>query len=211
MPAFKLIASLFLVGCLPSLPAVSASITLSSPGATADTPNFVDIGGDGAPPEAAHPRQAAPLSKPGVIRLGVREVQAGDQIFRTINGRDVTITITPTGLVKLSFPETRPSNSGGNQTRAWVMNSYMIPLIPAEREALATTGLRLPEGAYTFYVYYIDPKKTTTVDQLRGNWWEIMMNPETYRNYTADAEYALLEIPGSNAQDDRRDQVTSRH
>ncbi len=128
------------------------------------------------------------------VVLGVREIKTAEQIFRFVNGRDVKISITPEGLVKLHFPEYLPSRSGDNQTRAWVMNSYMIPLNQEDREALSTTGLKLPEGNHTFYVYYIDPDKATTVEALRGNWWEIMMNPDTYQNFTADAEYALLEV-----------------
>jgi hypothetical protein len=111
-----------------------------------------------------------------------------------INGRNVTLSILPTGHVKLNFPASLPTKTGGNQTKPWVLNSFMTPLSAAEQEALATTGIKLPEGAHTFYVYYIDPAKATTVAQLRGKWWEIMMNPETYRNFTAQSEYAMLEI-----------------
>lgn len=128
------------------------------------------------------------------IKSGVLEITAGGQLFRMINGRNATLSILPDGRVKLNFPASLPSMTGKNQTKPWVLNSFMTPLTAAEQEALATTGIKLPEGAHTFYVYYIDPAKATTVAQLRGKWWEIMMNPETYRNFTAQAEYVLLEI-----------------
>lgn len=128
------------------------------------------------------------------IKSGVLEITAGGQLFRMINGRNVTLAILPDGKVKLNFPASLPTRTGGNQTKPWVLNSFMTPLAAAEQEALATTGIKLPEGAHTFYVYYIDPAKATTVPQLRAKWWEVMMNPETYRNFTTQAEYVMLEV-----------------
>ncbi len=131
------------------------------------------------------------------IKSGVLEVKAGGRIFKMINGREVTLTVLPTGHVKLNFPASLPSRTGKSQTKPWVLNSFMTPLSASEQEALATTGIQLPEGTHTFYVYYIDPAKATTVAQLRGKWWEVMMNPETYRNFTAQSEYVMLEVRDS--------------
>ncbi len=135
------------------------------------------------------------------ITMGVRETTVQGQVFRIINGRNCTARINPDGSVKLIYPESQPSFNGKNNTKAWVMNSYMVPLKASELSALSTTGLKLPEGNHTFYIYYIDPKKATTPEQLRANWWEIVMNPDTYRNFSAPAEYVLLEIKDVVAKD----------
>ncbi len=144
------------------------------------------------------PGVAAPpvetLRKGATIQSGVLKMEASGQIFRMINGRNVTLSILPNGHVKLNFPASLPASTGGNQTKPWVMNSFMTPLSAAEQTALSSTGIKLPEGTHTFYIYYIDPGKAISVAQLRENWWEIMMNPETYQNFTANAEYVMLEI-----------------
>jgi hypothetical protein len=74
------------------------------------------------------------------------------------------------------------------------MNSFMAPMQAAEIDALSTTGLDLPEGNHTIYFYWINPHKATTIAQLRANWWEILQNPETFQNHTAQLEYVILEI-----------------
>lgn len=134
------------------------------------------------------------ITEDRVVRMGVIEKTVAGQMFRMINGRTVQLSILPNGAVKLNYPETQPSGTGKNKTRAWVMNSYMIPLHQDELKALSTTGLKMPEGNHSFYVYYFDAERVKTLDDLYANWWEIVGNPDTARDHIANAEYALLEI-----------------
>ena len=138
--------------------------------------------------------KAFEIQEDPVVRMGVVEKTAGGQIFSIVNGREVRIEVFPSGAVRLIYPETRPSGDGKSPTRAWVMNSYMVPLHADELRALSTTGLKLPEGNHTFYVYYLDSKRVATLEDLYANWWEIVMNPDTYRKHTAGAEYVLLQV-----------------
>jgi hypothetical protein len=150
----------------------------------------ISLAGSIAPAPAAEASDMAT----GKVVMGVHEITAGGQTFRFINGRNARIAITADGRVKLHYLETQPSSNGKNGTKAWVMNSYMVPLKPAELKSMSSSGLRLPEGNHTFYVYYVNPDMATTPAQLREQWWEIMGNEETYRNHTAAAEYAILEV-----------------
>lgn len=133
-------------------------------------------------------------------RMGVKEVTTHGQTFRIINGMDFIASITADGRVKLDFPETKPSFNGKNETCAWLMNALMIPVSSDERKALSTTGLRLPEGNHTFYLYYINPEKARTSAELFSDWWEIIMNPDTYQDHTAASEYVILEIRDTNPE-----------
>lgn len=129
-----------------------------------------------------------------VLNMGVIEKTAGGQRFRMINGKYVRTEILPSGLVKLIYPETLPSFNGKNTTRAWVFNSYMIPLPPDELKALSTTGLKLRAGNHSFYVYYFNAARAKTVAELRAQWWDLAGDQQGCQDNATGAEYALLEI-----------------
>lgn len=97
------------------------------------------------------------IPKPRVVNMGVIETTAGGRQLRMVNALHSHVELLPSGAVRLSYPETQPSLSGKNQTRAWVFDSYMTIMKPDDLKALTSPkGLMLPAGGYTFYIYYFD-------------------------------------------------------
>jgi hypothetical protein len=127
------------------------------------------------------------------IKDGRIEYRSARQRFAIINSRNVIASVTAQGKVRLSYPAIKPSFNGQTPCKAWVLNSLMVPMLPAEIEALSGEGLALPEGSHTLYIYWIDPS-VTSVSELRARWWEVMMNPETFQQYSAAIEYVILEV-----------------
>jgi|GEM_PF-1486319 len=127
------------------------------------------------------------------IKDGRITYQSARQRFAVINSRNVIASVTDAGKVRLNYPATKTSFNGQTQCKAWVMNSFMVPVQPAELEALSGEGLALPEGNHTIYFYWID-QSVTAVSELRARWWEVMMNPDTYQQHSAAMEYTILEV-----------------
>lgn len=133
---------------------------------------------------------------------GLIEHTANGQHVDIINSRNLMAGVTPDGNIKLTYPEFKTSFDGNTQCKAWLMDSFMTPMKQAEIAALSSTGLHLPEGNHTFYIYWIDAH-VADLKQLLANWWEIMQNPQTYRKHTAPAEYVILEIKNTTSRHSR--------
>lgn len=149
-------------------------------------------------PKDTIPNPALSKENPGVLMTKV----AG-QTFGVINSRDFMAQITSDGRVKLKYDKQSKAMDGDIPVYAWLLDSNMSLIKQSEIDALTGEGLKLPEGAYHFYLYYYSKEAATTVAELKAHVWPYMQKEEGgfFRKHSKESQMVIVEVQDDVAKE----------
>jgi len=130
-------------------------------------------------------------------RQGVLQYKVGSKTFGVINGRDSYATITLLGKIKITAPQTKQSFSGNTAVKLMMFNSMMGQMSQDEIDKITTEGLDLPDGNYTWYFYWFNPKYGTEFKNVKANWWDAAGNVNTFRDNSGQFEVVTVDVRDS--------------
>lgn len=132
---------------------------------------------------------------PQANNAGVKVTNVNGKYIGIINGRSITASVTPSGAIKLSYPEFSTAEAGGKQVKGWLLGNHLQEIPQSEITALRSeNGLILPNGNYHFYLYYAATDIANTYDQLGANSWPLFLNPAVWPTNSRTLEELIIEV-----------------